>query len=67
MGLRPARNRVHGNAITMTRGFSGLRSSVGDPSYQSNSGNRFEGNKWRLDELDAPEFLGSENRLMTGE
>jgi hypothetical protein len=31
------------------------------------AGNRFEGNKWRLDELDASEFLGSENRLMTGE
>jgi hypothetical protein len=62
-----ARNQVYGNAVTMTRGFSGLRSSAGDPSYWSSKGNEFEGNEWRLDHLDAPRFMWRENRLMTGE
>jgi hypothetical protein len=61
-----AHNRVYGNAVTMTRGFSRLGSSASDPSYLSSRGTGFEGGEWRLDDLDAPRFMGSENRLMAG-
>jgi hypothetical protein len=48
--------RVHGNQVSLDQGHTGLVQDVGDDSYYTSRGNRFEGNDYRLRSTQARSF-----------
>jgi parallel beta-helix repeat protein len=54
---------VHDNVITMPSGWTGMEQNVGDDSYFTSHGNRFESNSYHLSSMTAKQFAWMDQSL----